>query len=105
MTALFLIFLFFSGINAQVPDTANALCEKVAKDSILKEEAKSSKTKVNKISLSNFKLIGNGSMLYLYSGFVDGPNTGENTHWEVVVSFDAKQGICTTATSRRYWAH
>lgn len=105
----FLLSLLVSNISSlQAKDTplsAAEICLKSANAWALKSEAKHTKTKPEQIKITVKKSLGSGASLYLMSVFVEGPKTGDNTHWEIVGEFKLKTDSCKILLGRRYWAH
>ncbi len=104
---LFLLTLF--GFNCAHAETKTAsaadICSEAASSWALKSEAKQTKSKAEKIKDIERQALGNGANLYLMSIFVEGPNTGDNTHWEIVGEFNPKNSSCKVLLGKRYWAH
>ncbi len=85
--------------------TAADICLKSATTWAIKTEAKKTGAKVDQIKTSEAKSLGSGANLYLASVFVDGPKTGENTHWEIVGEFNFNKHTCEILVGKSYWAH
>jgi hypothetical protein len=106
---LAIIFCVFACALSSYAETATSpagdVCLKSAKSWVIKSESKKTATKVDQIKNLEIKLQGNGANLYLVTMFVEGPKTGDNTHWEVVGEFNYDKNICRIILGRRYWAH
>lgn len=102
---LFFSLSIFNCAYASDETTSADICLSSARDWVLKSEAKQTKTKLEKIKDSEKHSLGSGANLYLMSVFVEGPNTGDNTHWEVVGEFNLRSNSCKILMGRRYWAH
>jgi hypothetical protein len=106
-------FLLFSLLVSNIftlqakdtPLSAAEICLKTATAWAVKSEAKHSKSKFDQIKIGEKKSNGSGASLYLMSVFVEGPKTGDNTHWEIVGEYRLKTDSCKILLGRRYWAH
>ncbi|MCB0415165.1 MAG: hypothetical protein KDD50_12575 [Bdellovibrionales bacterium] len=106
-TFLIIALLPLSGYakNQSPTKTMDQVCLEASQKWVKKTEAKETKVAMNKIKVSESKILGSGALLVLTHLFVDGPNTGENTHWEVVGEFDYKRALCKILTGKRHWPH
>lgn len=107
MNFIFIINLFLNFIYAKevVNQSAADICMESASRWVIKSEAKQSKVKQVKIQVTEKRSLGSGANLYLMSLFVEGPNIGDNIHWEVVGEFLIKNESCKILLGKRYWAH
>lgn len=102
---LFCFFVFNFSFAQNKVISASEICVKAASDWALKSEAKQTKTNIKKIKDVENKSLGGGTMLYLTSVFVEGPNTGDNTHWEIVGEYKIETASCKVLLGRRHWQH
>jgi hypothetical protein len=99
-------FVIINSAYAEGEITSAAdICLRSATSWVINSEANQTKTAPEKIKGSEKRSLGSGANLYLMSVFVEGPQTGENTHWEVVGEFNLKKDSCKILLGRRYWAH
>lgn len=102
---IFTILLSFMVFNFAYAGGAADTCMKSATTWALKSEAKKTGVKIEKIKVIENRSLGNGANLYLMSLFVEGPKTGDNTHWEIAGEFELETSSCKILVGRRYWAH
>lgn len=102
----FLAFTILSYAYAKIESvSANDICIKASGAWVRNAEAEHTASKKERIQDLEKRSLGSGAHLYLMSIFVDGPKTGDNTHWEVVGEFELKSNSCKILLGRRYWAH
>lgn len=110
MKALICLFIGLSSVIASAANTKSKAsrkpsqqntCDADMKAAIINLESKSTQVNADKIKLQEFKSNGSTSYLSLYSAFVTGPATAENTHWEVVAELNYDTGSCKVTYSKR----